>query len=268
MSSKVSLTPLQWIAIGGAVGIVILGGVGLFLLAGKVSDAQAALEQQSSEYKGLVGRRTFPSPENIEVLKANNQALKQAMAVAEKRLRAEDSALPKIEEQDPIDFKQAIADQLDKLKADAAKNGVRIEAPAADFGFSAYRSGRPSGRPATKILGKQLFAVQQVATALINAHVGAIAAVRRTMDEDNPGTPSTQGQSGPEFLRAAIAPSQDRLYTAYPLEVEFIGTEASLRDALAALSQNSAIFVPRFLTISSLRTSAPVLAQLETDSLQ
>ena len=268
MSAKVSLTTLQWVAVGGAVGILLLGGAGLVVLSGKLSDAQAALEQQANDYKGLVGRRTFPNKENIETLKANDEAIQQALAVAEKRLRAEDSDLGSIREQDPIEFKQAIANQLDKLKAAAAKNNVKIEPAASDLGFGAYRSGRPSGAPATKVLGKQLFAIREITTALINAHVASITAVRRTMDEDKPGTPSASGQASPEFLRAVIAPSDDRLYTVYPIEVEFTGTEASLRDTLAALSDDKAIFVPRFLTAASLRTAAPALAQLATDSQQ
>jgi len=268
MSAKFSLTPLQWAAIGGSLGICLLGGAGLFVLSGKVSDAEAALEAQANDYRGLVGSAVFPSNENAKVLKENNLAEKQALDVAEKRLRAEGSGLDKIAEQDPIAFKQAISDQLDKLRAAAAKNNVKIEAAAADFGFSAYRSGRPSGGPATKVLGKQLFGISEVATALINAKVFAITAVRRTMDEDKPGSPSAAASASPEALRAVIAPSDDKLYTVYPLEFEFTGTEASLREVLDSLSQSQAIFVTRFLTVSSLRTTAPALAQLVTDSQQ
>ncbi|SDU10332.1 hypothetical protein SAMN05444156_1972 [Verrucomicrobium sp. GAS474] len=268
MSAKVSLTPLQWIAAGGALGIALLGGAGLFVLSGKLGDAQAALEQQSSEYKGLVGRRTFPNEQNIATLKANNEAVKQAVAVAEKRLRGDDSELAKITEQDPIAFKEVIAAQVEKIRQAAAKGGVKIEPAANEFAFAAYKSGKPSGAPATKVLAKQLFAIREISTALIDSHIAAITAVRRTMDEDKPGNPSTLGSSSPEALHGVITPSDDHLYTVYPVEFEFTGTERSLRDALAALSQNGAIFVPRYLTVSSLRATAPALNQLETDSQQ
>jgi hypothetical protein len=254
---KSSLTRLQWTALIGFVVIGLLGGVGLWLLSGKVDAAQDALHQKEAELKKLTGDRYFPGPANTEALQKDNQALQAALDVLQQRLLAPGNPLAQVAEKNPVVFKQELADQIHALTELAAKNNVHIEPTAVDFGFALYQNTNPS-EAATRILGKQMIGIREAVTALLNAKVSSLIAVRRSFDERSGEAPAASGTAS-EALHARIVSPAGGFYTVYPLELEFNGSEAALRGFLSALTVSPYVLVTRSVTLNSLRTTPPHL---------
>ncbi len=146
----------------------------------------------------------------------------------------------------------------------AAKNSIQIDPAAANFGFAIYQNNNPTQK-ATRILGRQFTGIKAVASILFDARISRLQAVRRTFDENGPGTPPAGG--GSEALRSKIATLGDGLYTVYPLEFEFTGSEDSLQTALGNLAASPYVLIPRFLVVTSKRT-APVRIDDLARSLQ
>jgi len=255
---KSSLTRLQWTALIGFVVIGLLGGVGLWLLSGKVDAAQDALHQKESELKKLAGDRYFPGQANTDALQKNNQALQAALDVLQQRLLAPGNQLAQVAEKNPVVFKQELADQIHALTDLAAKNNVQIEPTAVDFGFAIYQNNNPS-EAATRILGKQLIGIREATTALLNAKISSLIAVRRSFDERSGAAPAAAPGAGNEALRARIVAPAGGFYTVYPLEFEFNGSELALRNFLSALTVSPYVLVTRSVTLNSLRATPPHL---------
>ncbi len=85
---KSSLSRLQWIALIGAVAVVLLGGGGVWYLSGLLDQAQAAIDTQAGDLTRLVKRPNFPSQENIDALEQNNRVLEDGLEAATQRLKA------------------------------------------------------------------------------------------------------------------------------------------------------------------------------------
>ena len=262
------ISPLQWVAIGGLVLIGLLGGGGIFYLSGQLGQAQDTIAAKASALGKLTGDRYYPSQANIDVLTKSNDALSQALDLLKQKLLAPGNKLGQVGEKNPVVFKQELAEQIRSLADLAAKNGVRVDPGASYFGFSVYQNNNPSDK-GTRILGKQLLGIGEVASALFNAKVSSLDAVRRTFDE-NPGAvpppPTGGGGGGPggatESLRGKIVTPEGGLYSVYPLEVEFTGSEESLRNFLTNLSGSPYVLIPRLLYISSKRPSPPRIDEL------
>ncbi len=256
------LTRIQWIAIAGMAAIGLLGGGGLFYLSQQLGQAQDALQSKVGDLQKLTGARYFPSQANIDALEKNNQALSQALDVLNQKLLAPGNVLAQVAEKNPVVFKQELSEKIHSLTDLAAKDAVRIDPAASYFGFTTYQNNNPSDR-ATRILGKQLIGISEVASALFGAKVSSLDALRRTFDENGAApTLSSGGGAGTEALHAKISTPENGLYTAYPLEVEFTGSEESLRNFLANLSNSTYVLVPRALYISSKRTAPPRIDDL------
>jgi len=151
-----------------------------------------------------------------------------------------------------------MAERIRSLAELATKNGVHVEPAAANFGFSIYQNSNRATR--NRILGKQLAGIGEVATALFNAKVSAstrcAAPSTRTGAVSAPRWP-TAGPGGVEALKGKIFTPDHGLYTVYPFEFEFTGSEESLRNFLTNISTSSYVLVPRLLYISSKRPPAP-----------
>ena len=244
------LTRLQWIALIGMVAIGLLGGIGVSLLASQTGGIESELQSHLSAFKTLTGRRYFPSEENINTLQANNQALKEALEAFNQHIATPGTGLRTVIEKDPVQFKQQMSADLRGLAALAAKNSVRIEVTATDFGFSAYQKSNPP-RKATVPLGKELIGIHEVATALFNAQISNLTSVRRALIEGGLG-----GTPG-ETLKASITTPPGAPYTVYPLEFEFIGSEKSIQAALAEIAKAPDLLIVRFLLLKSKRPTPP-----------
>lgn len=259
------LSPLHWIALGGLVVIGLLGGGGIFLLSGKLDAARTDISTKAGQLGKLTGDRYYPSQANIDALSKGNDALGQALDVLKQKLLAPGNKLAQVVEKNPVVFKQELAEQIRSLSDLAAKDGVRIDANASYFGFSVYQNNNPSDK-GTRILGKQLLGIGEVATALFNAKISSLDAVRRTFDENPSAAGAAGGGTGAstESLRGKIVTPDNGLYTVYPFEFEFTGSEESLRAFLSNLSGSPYVLIPRLLYIGSKRPSPPRVDELST----
>ncbi len=269
---KPSLTLIQWIALLGMIVIGLLGGVGIWFLYQKLSDAQGAVQAEDSQLRHLMSGRYLPSTENIDALEGNNKVLQAAIDLLQQRLQSPGDKLGDVKEQNPVLFKQQLAETLRSLSDLAVKNNVRIDPGVANFGFSNYQNNNPT-EPATRILGKQLIGIQEVLTELFKVRVTSLNAVRRTFDENGPGaipaggqppTPGAGAAGGPggEALRARILTPGSGFYTVYPLEFEFTGSEETLRDFLSGLGTSPYVLITRFVVVNSVRANPPRLDDL------
>ena len=269
---KPALTLIQWIALVGMVVIGLLGGTGIWFISQKLNDAQGAVQTEDSQLRKLLGERYLPSAENIGALEGNNKVLQAAIDLLQQRLQAPGNKLGDVKEQNPVLFKQQLAETLRSLSDLAVKNNVRIDPGVANFGFSNYQNNNPT-EPATRVLGKQLIGIQEVLTELFKVRVTSLNAVRRTFDENGPGSmpggaspqPSPGGGgpgAGSEALRARIITSGAGFYTVYPLEFEFTGSEEALRDFISGLGTSPYVLITRFVVVNSVRANPPRLDDL------
>jgi len=268
---KPSLTLIQWIALVGMIVIGLLGGGGIWFLSQKLNDAQGAVQTEDSQLRKLTGERYLPSAENIEALEGNNKVLQAAIDLLQQRLQSPGNKLDDVKEQNPVLFKQQLAETLRSLSDLAVKNNVRVDPGVANFGFSNYQNNNPT-EPATRVLGKQLVGIQEVLTELFKVRVTSLNAVRRTFDENGPGSMPGGAQSaapggsgagaGSEALRARIITSGGGFYTVYPLEFEFTGSEETLRDFLSSLGTSPYVLITRFVVVNSVRANPPRLDDL------
>jgi len=143
----------------------------------------------------------------------------------------------------PVNFLQLMASSFSHLRQAATNNSVKLPDNFA-FGFGRY-AGPPATLPARNLspddtkkvldlLVKQLSAIDQISTLLINNHVAEITQIRRS--EVEPG-------GGGEALNMQISNDPKGLYEVLPFEFQFSGTSKALQGFLNDLTQSKWFFV-------------------------
>ena len=235
--------------IGGTVFIVLLAGM-IWFLHDAYTQQDSVLEElsaQNSSLEGLRGEKTFPSKENIELLKqdrGNIQKLYDDM-----RESATHPPLHGPELIRDVDFRKFQEATINRLAKAAAAQSIR--APEM-FGFSRYDANFPCRNPRAAddecrhllaLLSKQLVTVEKLVNLMITNKVEEILAIRRT--EVEPGEISAYA------LNVPINNNSNSLYQTYPFELQFVCDTPVLRDLLNGLMQTDGLFVIRALKIDS-----------------
>ena len=235
--------------IGGTVFIVLLA-VMIWFLHDAYTQQDSVLEDlsaQNSALDGLRGEKTFPSKENIELLKqdrVNIQALYDDMRESATHPHLHGPELIR-----DVDFRKFQEATVNRLAKAAAVQG--IHAPEM-FGFSRYDANFPCRNPRAAddecrrllaLLSKQLVTVEKLVNLMITNKVEEILAIRRT--EVEPGEVSA------DALNVPINNNSNSLYQTYPFELQFMCDTSVLRDLLNGLMQTDGLFVIRALKIDS-----------------
>lgn len=253
--------------IGMIVAFVVVTGAGVggyFYTNGLVDAAKTDLGAATGELQKLVKQRYLPSDANIKTLDNNIKELRSALQpIEEKVLKSPQSKLGQIAAKNPVTWKNSDLDQtVQRLQALAKSKRVTIPDDGY-FGFSRYKSGNPS-EAATLVLGKQLYAIELLATQLFNSNAGgsiiALKAVRRTFDEE--GNAGGGGTEGGDAVRGSIITVPSKLYRVYPFEVEFIGNTVGLRNFVNSLNQAPVLFIIRSVQVTNSKLEAPKIADL------
>ena len=235
--------------IGGTVFIVLLAGM-IWFLHDAYTQQDSVLEElsaQNSSLEGLRGEKTFPSKENIELLKqdrGNIQKLYDDM-----RESATHPPLHGPELIRDVDFRKFQEATINRLAKAAAAQSIR--APEM-FGFSRYDANFPCRNPRAAddecrhllaLLSKQLVTVEKLVNLMITNKVEEILAIRRTEVEP--------GEISADALNVPINNNSNSLYQTYPFELQFVCDTPVLRDLLNGLMQTDGLFVIRALKIDS-----------------
>jgi len=247
--------------IGGTIFIVLLAGM-IWFLHDAYTQQDAVLEEltaQNTALEGLRSERTFPSKENIQLLKQDRVNLQQLYD--EMRESATHPPLHGPELIRDVDFRKFQEATVNRLAKAAAAEG--IHAPEM-FGFSRYDANFPCRNPRAAddecrrllaLLSKQLVTVEKLVNLMITNKVEEILAIRRTEVEP--------GESSADALNVPINNTSNSLYQTYPFELQFVCDTPVLRDLLNGLMQTDALFVIRALKIDS---TAVKLKSLEMPS--
>ncbi len=247
--------------IGGTVFIVLLAGM-IWFLHDAYTQQAAVLDEltaQNTALEGLRGERTFPSKENIQLLKKDRENLQQLYD--DMRESASHPLLHGPELIRDVDFRKFQEATVNRLAKAAAAQG--IHAPEM-FGFSRYDANFPCRNPRAAddecrrllaLLSKQLVTVEKLVNLMITNKVEEILAIHRTEVEP--------GESSADALNVPINNTSNSLYQTYPFELQFVCDTPVLRDLLNGLMQTDALFVIRALKIDS---TAVKLKSLEMPS--
>jgi hypothetical protein len=163
-----------------------------------------------------------------------------------------------------VAWKHDLDDEVTRLKGAAKSHNVDVQ-PDFYFGFARYRNQSPSDEQ-TAVLSKQLLAIDQLTTVLIDAPVKNIQAIRRTYEEDPPlggGIPNPTSTSDPDRALGYSVSGARNNYTAYPFEFDFVTTAENFRPVMNNLLQSSSVFVVRSVTVTSSSVDSPTIDVLD-----
>jgi len=233
-----------------AVFLVFLGGLIWLqqMAAGKSAEVDANLAEQMSQLEHLLQTKPAPARENIEIVKGDRQQVDRLYsnllaAVSQSRIETPPDLRP-------VGFLQLMASSFSRLRQAADAAPVKIQDNFA-FGFGRY-AGPPATLPARNLppqdarrildlLVKQLAAIDQISTLLINNHVDEITQIHRA--EVEPGGAN-------DAADLAISNDPKALYHVLPFQFQFVCTSEALRGFLNGLTQSKWFFVVRRLQIT------------------
>jgi len=247
---------LKWLKqnaliVGFVVGFLILLGGVIWLqqmASAKRTDIDAALDEQMSQLQHFLQEKPGPSHENIEIIKKDREQVEhlygQLMATVGHGIETPADLRP-------VGFLQLMASTFARLRQAADTAGIKLPDGFA-FGFGHY-AGPPPTLPAKglspedtkRILGllvKQLRAIDQISTLLIDNHVDEINQIRRSELESTAG--------GTEAFDVPITSDPNALYEVLPFEFQFTCTSGSLRAVLDGLTKSELFFAVRRVQVA------------------
>lgn len=245
----------------------LLGGGAWYYLSGQLAAAQQQVSDAKSDFDKYSTKSDIVVGEsNANVLQANIDLIRSKLnPLIETKLQPKTNKLQFIDKKDPIAWKHEWEAEVQRLTGQAKVHSITLP-QAFGFGFSRYLSTNP-GDEQTIVLSKQLLAIDNIVTILINAPVRAIQAVRRTYEEDprNNGGNNTPGNPANEadHLQGSSVDAPNGTYTAYPFEVEFDATPEGLRKVVDGLVQSPYIFIIRTLSIQNTKPNSPRIDDLD-----
>jgi hypothetical protein len=233
-----------------AVFLALLGGV-IWLqqqASSKMATVNANLEEQLAQLGQLLKSKTAPSHENIAIVKNDRNQVDQLYGELLKTV-GRDIEVPT--DLQPVGFLQLMASSFSRLRQAADTAGVKLHDGFA-FGFGRY-AGPPPTLPARNLpdqdtkrvlalLVKQLQAIDQISTLLIESHVDEIDQIRRSEVESSGG--------GNDTLDLPISNDAKALYHVLPFEFQFTASGDALRTFLNSLTKANSFFAVRRVQIT------------------
>lgn len=230
--------------------LAILGGILLFLRGATTAQGTilSELETQQAELRRLLETKPYPSNENIDALKRDQEQIKRLYSLMQNAAAREVVQPPELN--NPIDFSRLHSTILARLTESATNNNVSIGESFA-WGFSRYGATFPCKNPALKgddctrllrLLAKQMLIVERLGGLLISNKVDTISAIRRT---------EVEGGGGADVLNVPITDNAKSLYRVYPFEIQFTASTDALRSFLNSLVQADHLYLVRHVHIDS-----------------
>jgi len=248
--------------VGLAVAIVLLG-VGIFYMLGKVGAANAAREELASEntkLSELVDRKpAAPNDDNIKAAVAHQTQLKDFKG----SLRPLFKVTPLPENLDDATFKNLLDRTIDSLERLADRNGVKLPKPAEGkfaFTFEGQKKQLEFTPKSLPLLTVQLIDIQDICNVLFQSKIHALEGIRRvsvgTNDVNPPSNYLTRKQSTNTITGASIQ----------PYEVIFHCFSAELASVLAGMVNADPVLVVKSINVergstdgSSSASAAPAM---------
>ena len=265
---KLSLSKFDLGFIIAFVVVTLLGFGAYWYLSGVLQDSQAADATAKAAYDKNAANAKYHvavSTGNLKTLQANIDLIKaQINPLIPSKLQTKDNKLNSIEKEDPVAWKHDLDDTVHRLTAAAKAHAVTLP-PNFYFSFSRYLSQSP-GDEQTTVLSKQLIAVDQIASVLIQAPVKSIDSIGRTYEEDphtagnNPFAVSGDSDHLSGFSFSGVGNS----YVSYPFQVEFVTTAENFRSVVNNLIQAPYVFIIRTVSVTNSALDSPQLNDLDT----
>lgn len=239
--------------------IGLAGGGAWFWTSGELDKAVAEHASVSQQIQAVQSKGFFPSSQNLKLIETNQAEvttlatdllvqLDRAAQQFAPFLAADQKGLP------PDSWKEKLVGVREELKKAADQHKIET-AEDFYFGFKRYRVASPQAG-ATRDIGIQLAAIQQLSQLLIKARVSDIREVRRVMVEDA-GLPGAAGGVAEEALTAAVVEGSGGLYRVYPFEIKFRCKPAALNQFMNELARNPMIFLTRFVVVENEKMTVP-----------
>jgi hypothetical protein len=255
------MTALPKHLIIGLVAFVVIGAAGggaWFWTAGQLEAAKAEYATVSQQIQAVQTKGFFPSSQNLKAIEGNQA---EVTALAKDLLSQLDRATelyaafltPDKKGLPQETWKEKLVSVREELKKAGDTNGVET-AEDFYFGFKRYRVQSPPAA-ATRDIGIQLAAIQQLSQLLIKSRVSEIREIRRVMVEDA-GLPGNPG-GAEEALTAGVVDGTGGLYRVYPLEVKFRSTPQALNKFINELNRHPMIFLIRFMVVENEKMTVP-----------
>lgn len=238
--------------------IGLLGGGAWFWTAGRLDTALAEYGSVTQQLQTVQAKGFFPSSQNLKLLESNQEAV---AALSKELLPQMDRANEMFAAFLSPDKKglsqEAWKEKLVSTREELKKSAEHANIDLADdfyFGFKRYRVASPPAG-ATRDIGIQLAAIQEMSHLLIKAHVSGIKEIRRVMVEDT-GLPAPAGGSE-EALAAAAVDGAGGLYRVYPFEIKFQSTPQAMNKFVNELSRSPMVFLVRFMVVENEKNTVP-----------
>jgi hypothetical protein len=249
--------------IGGfEIGLIVLavliagaGGYGYYYTGAQVEEQKQQITAKSGDLQKLTKRSFFPSAANVETLKTNNREIGETLQQLKSKLETPDPKLSRVLETDPVQFKQAVTDAVQKLISQAKTRNIVLPKDFY-FSFGRFRAEVPR-QEAILPLSKQLLLISDLTQILYDSGIARLEAFRRTFDEDGKSDLllAGTGATSSDVLRGNIV--QLEKYTLYPFEVEFVGSINSLRQVMNALVHSPYVVLIRSVRVDNEKPIPP-----------
>jgi hypothetical protein len=224
--------------------LILLGGV-IWLqrvASENRTEVDAALDEQQSQLQHFLQEKPGPSRDNIDIVVKDREQVDHLYG---RLMNTVGHAIEPPADLRPVGFLQLMASTFAHLRQAADPAGVKLQDGFA-FGFGHY-AGPPPTLPARnlspedskRVLGllvKQLRAIDQISTLLIDSHVDEINQIRRSELEPTGST---------ETFDAPVISDPNTLYEVLPFEFQFACSSDALRTFLNSLTKSDLFFAVR-----------------------
>jgi len=247
--------------------IGLMGGGAWFWSAGLLDTAVTEYGSVTQQLQTVQAKGFSPTSQNLKLLESNQEAV---AALAKELLPQFDRATGKFSlflnpEKKGLSqeaWKEKLVSTREELKKSAEQGRVDT-AEDFYFGFKRYRVASPPAA-ATRDIGIQLAAIDEMANLMIKSRVNSIKEIRRVMVEDT-GLVSAAGGSE-EALAATVVDGLGGLYRVYPFEIKFQSTPQALNKFVNELSRSPMVFLIRFMVVENEKNTVPRRSEFATST--
>ncbi|MGF1677925.1 MAG: hypothetical protein ACFCUX_01895 [Candidatus Methylacidiphilales bacterium] len=247
--------PQHLIVVGVLLMLIAVLGIGAWIWSSNTLLAAVnEKKQMETQLTGISSRGIFPSRKNLEMMKKQNEDLRDLLDPLENKLRDGLSVFQEVTGEGgrglaANEWKRQLGSKRDEVISRAEENNVKL--PEGFYlGFKRYRTLNPS-EDKTLELGVQLQALYMISMAAIKAKVASIEEIKRVMVEDG----RTDGDG--EALAAQTAKGPENLYTIYPFEVTLRTSPSGMARLINEITESPLFMVIRFVDVENEKTSVP-----------
>ena len=228
---------------------VCLLGAAWFLFSAKSDFDEAAtrFSNTAMELNRLERLAPYPSPENLRKMKAHAEDYSSALAKLKEELK---TRLVPAAPLAPNEFQSRLRVALNGVMDKARANKVKIP-DKFYLGFDEYVSGLPI-EAAAPALGQELVEIEWLMNSLLDAHVDAITAFRRTPlpEEHNPSAAGTRS--------TPTTTTDNKLFQRNVVEATFFSTPSAARRVINQIAgANQHFCIIRVLQVRNEKLKGP-----------